>query len=148
VSLWQSVASLGNPKYAWHNHCDLLGFEGFRPLRLFANRRGIDVDCGFKEEAESLQMQILTAISQLEQIGQAVLEDDVLCRDISAIRRAAGQVFMDISREGDSAAVGELLQAISDVVSALQDRVIEALGGSAGSLIRPVSPVPPSRWLH
>jgi hypothetical protein len=101
-----------------------------------------------REEAESLQMQILSAISQLEQIGQAVLEDDVLCRDISAIRQAADQVFADISREGDSAAVGELLQAISDLVSALQDRVIEALEGSAGSLIGLVSPVPPGRWLH
>jgi hypothetical protein len=141
--------SLGNQKYAWHNHRDLLGFEVFLTLEnIFESPGGLMSTVDLREEAESLQLQILTAISQLEQIGQAVLEDDVLCRDISAIRQAADQVFADVSREGDSAAIGELLQAISDVVSTLQDRVIEALEGNAGPLIGPVSPVPPSRWLH
>ena len=68
--------------------------------------------------------------------------------NLEKVYAAADQVFADVSREGDSAAIGELLQAISDVVSALQDRVIEALEGNAGPLIGPVSPVPPSRWLH
>jgi len=86
------------------------------------------------EEAENLKFEIFDAIERLEQLGSGVIEDLVLCRDISHIRGTTEKAFADIARQENLLVIDRMLDEIFYEVTGLQDRVIASMKETVHSL--------------